>query len=517
MGLEKRRTLLFLAGLVLTALAPRGGSAEIFPGEDSLAARLRSNDIAVYYEIKHLMNVHQMRQYLTLPSSRARATWVERFWLERDPTPTTKTNERRVEHEKRLLLARESFPSQHAPGWDDRGEVVLRYGVPDVRRKNQGSVVPSGVIPPSEIWIYSRPPMVITFEDTNLIGEYTRVLEPGGPTFVDQGPNGIPDVIDYTPSMLQYVDWAVAGVDVSNMLAALFPESHPDDYPLTKDELREAIEKAPAIYSCDLNWKWLPLCFDITSFKGGERSLRAEVHFEVPAESLRFVPKRGGRAAEVEFRVTARDLDMREVASAKKVITPFVAGDSLPERRLLPAQICLSLQPGYYHVGVEAYDKNSGRRAALTTTAELPAYGPELAVSDIEFASAVEEAREMAAFQKGALRVVPHPMRSYTRPFPVSFYFEIYGLTTDRNDMAFYRVEYRIDPFEKKRWGPVLLDVPTNISQSFEASGYGSMQPERLSIATENLWEGPFKLIVTVTDRRTGRAAVKSARFRVLE
>jgi hypothetical protein len=294
-------------------------------------------------------------------------------------------------------------------------------------------------------------------------------------------------------------------------------KKYAEDYPLTWDELRTAIEKAPAIYSCDIDPKRLPLYFDITSFKGGDRSLRTEVHFEVPSKSVQFIPRERGRAAEVEFRVIARDIDMREIASAKKIITPAVAGDSLPESRLLPGQICLSLEPGYYRIGIEACDMNSDRKTGFATNIQLSPYGRNLAVSDIEFASSIEENAGSPAFAKGTLRVVPHPMHSYKIPFPVTFYFEIYGLTTDRDDLAFYKIEYRIDPLRKKRWGPVLQDVPTNISSSFETSGYGSTQAQRLSIATENLWEGPFKLIVTVTDRRTFRTATKSAKFSILE
>ena len=63
---------------------------------------------------------------------------------------------------------------------------------------------------------------------------------------------------------------------------------------------------------------------------------------------------------------------------------------------------------------------------------------------------------------------------------------------------------------------PVLQDVPA-ISSAFETSGYGRMQPQRLSIATDELWEGPFRLDVTVTDRRTFRTATRSAQFSILK
>lgn len=63
---------------------------------------------------------------------RARALALKRFWLERDPTPSTALNERLVEHWQRIASARERFVyNTSSPiGTDDRGVVYLRYGAP---------------------------------------------------------------------------------------------------------------------------------------------------------------------------------------------------------------------------------------------------------------------------------------------------------------------------------------------------------------------------------------------------
>jgi len=474
------------------------GLAQTFPAEDSLVARLPALDVATYFELQCLMNPYQMKQYLTLRSHRARDEWVERFWLELDPTPTTEMNERRVEHEKRIAVARELFASQKAPGWDARGEIIIRYGAPDVRMKKQGDVTPERVVPPKEVWSYRRPPIVITFEDINLIGEYVYAPEPESWCTRLPGPNNVPEDIDYT------INPGPSAVVSS------------EDYPLSGVELYQYLEKTPAIYSYDLDHKELPLYFDIVRFQGGDRSLRTEVNFEVPANEVGFAAKGGKRVGEVEFRVVARDINMKKVASGNSVIRPVVA-DSLPGSMLLPGQVVLPLGPGYYRIGLEAYDWKSGRRAGLRTNLELAPFDTSPAISDIEFSSSIRETEENQRFLKGGLQVVPHPLHSYRIPFPIMFYFEIYGLTTDRDDFAFYKIEYRIDPLQKKRWGPVLQDMPTNISSSFETSGYGSTQAQRLAIATDNLWEGSFKLIVKVTDRRTFKTATKSAKFSILE
>ena len=168
-------------------------------------------------------------------------------------------------------------------------------------------------------------------------------------------------------------------------------------------------------------------------------------------------------------------------------------------------------------MGIEARETNSDQRAEFRTDVDLPAYTGSPCISDIQFASSITESEENSKFVKGNLRVVPHPLHAYRIPAPIVFYFEIYGLDTDEEGKTFYRVEYQIIPLEKRRWGPVLQEAPTNVGSALETSGYGSTQPQRLSIATNELWEGPFRLDVTVTDRRTFKTAAQSAKFSILK
>ena len=141
----------------------------------------------------------------------------------------------------------------------------------------------------------------------------------------------------------------------------------------------------------------------------------------------------------------------------------------------------------------------------------VPAYASSPCISEIQFAADIRETEENRRFQKGTLQIVPHPLHAYRIPAPIVFYFEIYGLDTDKEGKAFYRVEYRIIPLEKKRWGPVLQEAPANVGSALETSGYGSTQPQRLSIATNELWGGPL------TSRRTFKTAAQSAKFSIIK
>ena len=72
-------------------------------------------------------------------------------------------------------------------------------------------------------------------------------------------------------------------------------------------------------------------------------------------------------------------------------------------------------------------------------------------------------------------------------------------------------------PVSKKKKGLTLEEMETAVESKFEASGFGSSQPQRLEIATGNLWEGSFRLIITVMDRRTRKSVKKIANFSILE
>lgn len=89
--------------------------------EETLFNRLHYRERVRYNGLQYILNDHQKRQYLSLETRDEREEWLRRFWLEMDPTPTTRQNERRKEHFERVKLAVERFGCFDPPGWDDRG------------------------------------------------------------------------------------------------------------------------------------------------------------------------------------------------------------------------------------------------------------------------------------------------------------------------------------------------------------------------------------------------------------
>ncbi len=522
--------------LLVFLLLPASASSESFKGDTELIAKLSPEERYTYFGLQYLMSKHQVRQFLSLETSAERTAWIERFWIDNDPTPATEKNERRIEHEKRVALARKLFGMKKAPGWDRRGETLIRFGMPGYRVKTFGDIGFYRMVPPGEMWYYESLDMLIQFHDFNLNGEHIFAIEPQGLTGREvldrmklaiehsirhemQGiylsPEEVGAISNFNPDRIDHTaDPDVRLATPKDLIAGFEMEK----MERSANNFYKYMKENPIIYSFELDAKILPVYFDVTAFRGGPDLIRTEINVEVPTRELRFINREGALSADVELKVLVRDFDMNPVAEASDVIQASQRGtETFQGPSLIPGQVIVTLEPGYYRLGIEVIDLHSERSGNLRTNIELASFERSLFLSDIQFASSIRETEENAKFVKGNLQVVPHPLHAYRIPFPVTIYLEIYGLDTDDEGLAFYDMEYRIIPLQKRRRGPVLEEMPAAISSKFEMSGYGPMQLQRLEIATDNLWKGPFELIVTVRDRRTLHSAERSAGFSILE
>ena len=534
-----RRTIMTALTIIL-AIHCAGSAlhAEDFKGENDLLRKTEPEERLTYFGLRYSLNNYEKRHYLSMPTREERDEWLERYWAMNDPTPATPENERRIEHELRVRIARSAFGMKKAPGWDRRGECLIRWGWPGIRSSFPANIGFYRMLPPGEMWYYYKLDMTILFHDFNLngihifaiepqvmsaretldkmraIAEYSKLM-PAEETQLDQG-SALMALKNFNPDNIDYV----ASPDIRAQLATRSFEDvvRQDQLRESKNNFYKYLEEKPTIYSFEMDEDLLPVVFDVTSFSGGDGKIRTEVNFEVPTRELLFERKDGILRAEVELSVLVRDIDMKEVAAATEFTGASQEGGQVFEGpAYIPGQVAVTLEPGYYRIGIEIHDLKSKRIGVYRTNVELPPLHGGLALSDILFASTITQVDETVRYQKGNLQVVPHPLHAYRIPYPLTFYFEIYGLDTDNEGIALYEVEYRVVPITKKKKGLTLEEIPTAVESRFETSGFGPSQPQRLEIATDNLWEGSFRLIITVMDRRTRESVEKIANFSILE
>ncbi|MBN2184323.1 MAG: GWxTD domain-containing protein [Candidatus Krumholzibacteriota bacterium] len=529
--------ILFITSFLLQAFSPSGALSEEFENETALLKKLTNEELVTYFGLSYSLNKYQKKQLLSQPGIEARRKWIERFWTEHDPTPATPENQRRIEHEERVKLARKLFSMKKAPGWDKRGETLIRWGMPAVRRTIPADIGFYRMIPPGEMWYYKSLDMLVAFQNFNLRGEFIYAFDVYGMTgrehldqlkaisqyltntpielLVNVPVRDLSAITGFNPDNIDYMaDPDIRAEMGRDMIAAMDAEKNQK----RRNNFYKYLEENPVVYSIELVGNTLPVFFDITAFNGGLGAVRTEFNFEVPASEVQFRRSADTLSASFRIEVMVRDIEFREVARLSDIVAASQTGGALWQGPgHIPGQLVLALKPGYYRIGIEVTDIESERKGVYNTNIELPSMDDRLALSDIMFASTIRETDRMVKFLKGGLQVVPHPLHAYKIPYPLTFYFEMYGLDTDSEGFALYTVDYRIIPVTKRRKGPILEEPPPAISSNFETAGFGSTQIQHLEIATENLWEGTFQLIVSVMDRRTRVTAEKRCNFSILE
>ncbi len=106
-------------------------------------------------EVVYIISAKEKKVFRALESDRDRDRFIEEFWRQRDPTPTTPRNEYRDEHTRRIDFANATFGrGSPGPGWrTERGRFYIMLGPPiDVHRLISDKTYPV------EIWLYQGLP-----------------------------------------------------------------------------------------------------------------------------------------------------------------------------------------------------------------------------------------------------------------------------------------------------------------------------------------------------------------------
>lgn len=117
--------------------------------------------------------------FLKLQTDNERQSFIEQFWLRRDPTPDTEVNEYREEHYRRFQWANDRFGGRFA-GWkSDRGMAYVKFGAPDEKDVHAATANSAAY----ETWRYRSiegvgRDVTLQFIDTANTGDYPLNLSP---------------------------------------------------------------------------------------------------------------------------------------------------------------------------------------------------------------------------------------------------------------------------------------------------------------------------------------------------
>lgn len=140
-------------------------------------------------DVAYIITGEERDAYVQLTADAEREHFIESFWMRRDPTPDSTTNEYKEEHYRRIAYANDRFAAR-IPGWKTvRGRTYITRGPPDEieshpsggqyrRPSRDGGGFTADY--PFEVWRYrgAEGDMFLEFEDPGMTGEYRLRVSP---------------------------------------------------------------------------------------------------------------------------------------------------------------------------------------------------------------------------------------------------------------------------------------------------------------------------------------------------
>jgi GWxTD domain-containing protein len=471
--------------------------------------------------LQYLLTPEDLAALLSTPEEGRCRRWIDAWWATRDPDYTSRENEARVEHERRVSAATEYFARGAWPGWDDRGEVFIRYGGPGSYGGSPADVVEPGIyVPAQEYWYYPQFDMYARFADSNGSGRYFLYLE-GVRLPVGERPRSDRRNLASEWNPDRPMDYMTVDADplFYQHLAPPFPEKGYDDFMKRVYRYYDVVEKNPVAYPFDFARMRIPMRFAVQSFRGGDGVDRVDVNAEFESS----VTPPTGDALSRRFVTTTVFWD-----SAGKEIIRHARTDSVGTWSLVEDSVCtvvnqtsLTLPPGAYWMAVTVRESGSGRFTSVKRVVGCHDMEERPAMSDLALARQIGPAREASPFNRGPLEVVPRPSACYRLGAPVPVYFEVYHLGLDSDGAHSYTVEYAITPMSarpRSLWKRLVShEEPLQVRSRFEAAAAGPDDVVHVSASTRNLWPGEYRLEVTVRDGASSRRVSRETTFTLLK
>jgi len=515
----------YFAGVVSAARGdPLGGASYYFNG---LAFVREPEDLEPYYrDVEPLLSDDERAKWGEMDLDERR-DFLEAWWNARDPLPLSPGNERWVEQQRRIRVARSTFKwkkpiekeklVQEGGGdlgrpalavrldgrpLDDRGVLYLRHGEPD-DQADPG-------LDECGFWHYERQGLP---EDGSIAFNFGR----GG---LFRGNDCNFSTVPTTGKGLQYFSPGSGRLDPSDRARVVQAARRDLSVGLSTDSYPFALEDP------------ISLDLDPVNFSLPRRGTEVALYFAVPIPQIEIEEER----SRYRKGLVLYDEDWNEITRRTErmdaVMTRVPMGDG-PGEWYLVDLFRLQLDPGLYRIALQLEDLNGDGIGVWRGELRVRRFTPTgLALSDPVLSAGVFDGGPVPRFVRYGHTVVPMPGRRFLPSKGPWLYFEVYNLLPDDDGFVRYRVDYTIRAEDLDRSAVERLfsglrglvgieEQPEAITLSFErmAPHPGrAVWSEYVSLDTEALLPGEYTLEMTVTDHEFhDRQASRSRTFTIVD
>ena len=430
--------------------------------------------------------------------------YAARYWTSKDPRYLTTYNERRLEHYARLTYADllYSVPELGLRGWEtQRGQILVRYGPPTV----DVVIVPEGTS-------YAQRRLLVQVLSDKEISEAAGLdLLPEMNTF---------NVWDYGDFQFVFEDpmrngrYRLYSPSAAEIGAGLDGWQH--DYVIKAEETFRTI---PDRYAYTAPGRQVELPYLVNAFKGADGQADLYVHYGVPIHTY--------DASQPMIEVTANvgtflvGPERNLLMERRRTIYGLRTAQIIPfaETNLWVDTQQMQAPPGPHQLSVEFETASGATVAVQRGDVDVPAFGTELALSDVLLAYNVAETADgqalgAADIVRHGLSITPAPWSVYAHERPVYLYFEAYNLTQRAEGPTDYEVEIRLVPKEKggglgrvfKRW---FGGDEQSVAARYSAAGTVADEVQYQILDVTDYPPGLYTLTVRLQDRISGQTVAR--------
>jgi len=490
-------------------------------------------------DVTYIITGEERQGFYRLSTDEERESFIESFWLRRDPTPDTIENEYKEEHYRRIAYANERYASG-IPGWKaDRGRIYITFGPPDEieshasggmyqRPYDEGGGFTSTY--PFEIWRYRwlegiGSDILIEFVDPTMTGEYRLTIDPSEKDALLHVPNAgltLAEEMGLSTKADRF-----SRTDGTRMGSPLGGGQSIRYNQFERLQLYANLHKPPpvkfkdleAVVDSNIEYNTLPFQVDIDYVKITDSTVLTGITLQLENKDLLFKQENGlhkamvnvfGRITTVTRRVVTYFEDPVSIETTSERLEGEVNRKSIYNK-------AIPLSPGMYRLQLVVKDVIGETMATHHIALRVPEFDNEtLAFSSLILADKIERVPTKSLgtgqFVLGASKVRPRLGEEFKRDETMGIYVEVYNLGQDAGSNAPKgTVTYQIAKADKQ--DELVVDFTEKIADIRGAS------TEQLTIEKvlrlDSLEPGDYLLSLKVEDQVKNEVLTPTAKFKV--
>jgi GWxTD domain-containing protein len=488
-------------------------------------------------DVAYIITDEERTAFKRLGTDEERESFIEQFWLRRDPTPDSIENEYKEEHYRRIAYANERYASG-IPGWKtDRGRIYITFGPADEidahpsggnynRPMSEGGGSTSTY--PFEVWRYRYIEGIgtdvnIEFVDPTLSGEYHMTMDPTEK-----------DALLYVPN---------AGLTLYESLGLISKNERfnrtdgthlgTGDQPLSSSmgeferlERFAKLQRPPAIKFKDLEavvdsritYNLLPVKVRADFIRMTESTVLTSVTIQLDNKDLQFQNRDGVAKALVNMYARITSMSRRPVSVWEEPVSIEVPAEMLEQmsKRSSVYQHSVFLAPGLYRLNVVVKDVIGGTMNNYQMALQVPRYDSDtLASSSVILADLIEKVptRNIGTgqFIIADSKVRPRVDDTFRRNEKMGIYLQLYNFQPDeKTNRPDGSIEYQV---VRNGSNQSVFDFSEDLKTLPGASAQQVTVEKLLPLKT--LEPGQYTLRMKVTDRLRNETLTPTATFTV--